>query len=339
MEETLETIQARHRKEQRDLQSRITNKKKNATKKTRKGVNDECAELERQLRERQERELAVFNGEADGEEGDGGDAADGKEDDGTEAISTRLEDASLSDVTTAVTTKPTTEKHPQPQQPPAQQQQQPAGKKRNRQKERLARRAAEQEAAAEAAEAEAAGMTDHRSIEKTYLLREFEANDLVEKEIRPDGHCLFAAVADQLEQRRIPLLPVSEAGDSSPSSQPSAPQQQQPPPPYRAVRKRATDYMEAHPDDFAPFLDEPLSSYVPKIRDTAEWGGQLELAALANAYGVEIKVVQDGRTETIEPSTSGNGGAEEQPRERIWLAYYRHGYGLGEHYNSLRKKG
>ncbi|RYP43034.1 hypothetical protein DL768_010119 [Monosporascus sp. mg162] len=342
MEETLETIQARHRKEQRDLQSRITNKKKNATKKTRKGVNDECAELERQLRERQERELAVFNGEADAMEDDGDDAVDGKGDDGTEGISTRLEDVSLSDVTTATTTKPATEKPPQPQQPPAsqqqqQQQQQPAGKKRNRQKERLARRAAEQEAAAEAAEAEAAGMTDHRSIEKTYLLREFEANGLVEKEIRPDGHCLFAAVADQLEQRRIPLLPVSEAEDSSPSSSSSS----QPPPPYRAVRRRATDYMEAHPDDFAPFLDEPLSSYVPKIRDTAEWGGQLELAALANAYGVEINVVQDGRTETIEPSTSGNGGnggAEEQPRERIWLAYYRHGYGLGEHYNSLRKK-
>ncbi|RYP72637.1 hypothetical protein DL769_004422 [Monosporascus sp. CRB-8-3] len=326
MEETLETIQARHRKEQRDLQSRITNKKKNATKKTRKGVNDECAELERQLRERQERELAVFNREADGVEDDA--------DDGAEGISTRLEDVSLSDVTTAATAEPATENPPQPQRPPTQQQQQPAGKKRNRQKERLARRAAEQEAAAEAAEAEAAGMTDHRSIEKTYLLREFEANDLVEKEIRPDGHCLFAAVADQLEQRRIPLLPVSEAEDSS-SPQPSAPQQ--PPPPYRAVRRRATDYMEAHPDDFAPFLDEPLSSYVPKIRDTAEWGGQLELAALANAYGVEIKVVQDGHTETIEPSSSYGG--EEQPRERIWLAYYRHGYGLGEHYNSLRKKG
>ncbi|RYO78652.1 hypothetical protein DL766_000059 [Monosporascus sp. MC13-8B] len=338
MEETLETIQARHRKEQRDLQSRITNKKKNATKKTRKGVNNECAELERQLRERQERELGVFNGEADGVEDDGNGPAESKEDDGTEGISTRLEDTNLSDITTGATAKPATEKPPQPQQPSAQQQQQPAGKKRNRQKERLARRAAEQEAAASAAEAEAAGMTDHRSIEKTYLLGEFEANGLVEKEIRPDGHCLFAAVADQLEQRRIPLLPVSEAEDSSPPQSPAP--QQPPPPPYRAVRRRATDYMEAHPDDFAPFLDEPLSSYVPRIRDTAEWGGQLELAALASTYGVEIKVVQDGRTETVEPSSSSSsGGGEEQPRETIWLAYYRHGYGLGEHYNSLRKKG
>jgi OTU domain-containing protein 6 len=68
--ETLEAMQARHRKEQRDLQSRITSKKKNATKKTRKGVNDECAELERQLRDRQEQELALLNGELPEAEGD-----------------------------------------------------------------------------------------------------------------------------------------------------------------------------------------------------------------------------------------------------------------------------
>ncbi len=58
MEETLEQIQARHRKEEKDLQGRITNKKKNATKKNRKGVNDECAELEKQLEEQHRGELA-----------------------------------------------------------------------------------------------------------------------------------------------------------------------------------------------------------------------------------------------------------------------------------------
>ncbi|KAJ2980813.1 hypothetical protein NUW58_g6844 [Xylaria curta] len=66
--ETLDAIQARHRKEQRDLQSRITSKKKNATKKTRKGVNEECAALERDLKERQGQEIAALNGEGDVEE-------------------------------------------------------------------------------------------------------------------------------------------------------------------------------------------------------------------------------------------------------------------------------
>ena len=172
-------------------------------------------------------------------------------------------------------------------------------------------------------------MTDHRTIEKTYLLREFEAQGLAEKEIRPDGHCLFAAVADQLEERGIPLQASSAAVAGNDGETAAAP--------YRTVRRRATEYMEAHPDDFAPFLEEPLAVYVPRIRDTAEWGGQLELAALAAAYRVEIKVVQDGRTETIEPA-NGGGAAGGKERERIWLAYYRHGYGLGEHYNSLRKK-
>ncbi|KAI8966639.1 cysteine proteinase [Daldinia sp. FL1419] len=307
--ESLEAIQARHRKEQRDLQGRITNKKKNATKKTRKSVNDECAELERQLKERHEQEIAALSGNAESEGPDQQENSQGQNLDGT----------SCEDLTNGITKqlKDTTISQPQESDPATQQEQQQP-KKRNRQKERMARRAAEQEAAAMAAEKEAANMTDHRKIEKTYMLKEFKANNLVEKEIQPDGHCLFSAIADQLQTRGIPLGPEAEIKGK---------------PAYRIVRQAATNYMEAHADDFAPFLEEPLETYVPKIRDTAEWGGQLELSALANAYGVEIKVLQDGRTETIEPSAE-NGGEE---RQRIWLAYYRHGYGLGEHYNSLRE--
>ncbi|KAI4863118.1 cysteine proteinase [Hypoxylon rubiginosum] len=318
--ESLEAMQARHRKEQRDLQGRITNKKKNATKKSRKGVNDECAELELQLKERHEQEITTLAGTGDNTKNTPDEAEEQDENlpdqhtnDTTNGITQQLEQTSLSSAIPS---------HPESESPTSQQQQ--ANKKRNRQKERMARRAAEQEAAAIAAEEEASNMTDHRKIEKTYLLKEFKANQLVEKEIQPDGHCLFSAVADQLQNRSIPLgVPESETKGK-------------PPPAYRVVRRAATDYMEAHADDFAPFLEEPLASYVTKIRDTAEWGGQLELAALAGAYGVEIRVLQDGRTETIEPS-AGREGEGEGERQTIWLAYYRHGYGLGEHYNSLRK--
>ncbi|KAK8085578.1 hypothetical protein PG997_006849 [Apiospora hydei] len=291
--ESLETVQARHRKEQRDLQSRITSKKKNATKKTRKGVNDECAQLEQQLKERQQQELAALNGESN----DADDAAEPEEqNDEDEAREQRQSNANL-DIRAPAEEEP---------------QQQP-GKKRNRQKERLARRAAEQEAAALAAEEEAANMTDHRKVEKTYMLKEFKAHGL------PDGHCLFSAVADQLREYEIPL----GGGDSKGEL------------PYRTVRKRATDYMRAHEDDFAPFMEDEFGSYVARIRETAEWGGQLELMALARSYGVEIKVVQEQRTETIDPGELSSEGEGE--RKTIWLAYYRHGYGLGEHYNSLRK--
>jgi OTU domain-containing protein 6 len=197
----------------------------------------------------------------------------------------------------------------------------------------MARRAAEQEAAAEAALEEAQGMTDHRGVERSSLERAFSAHGLVEHEIRPDGHCLFSAVADQLVQRNIPISPSTSTSDTN------GDRDEDKTTPYRVVRRVATDYMELHSDNFAPFLEEPLESYIPKIRDTAEWGGQLELLALASAYRVEIKIVQNGRTETIQPSGGEDAANGDGKGDRtIWLVYYRHRYGLGEHYNSLRKK-
>lgn len=303
--ETAEQVQARHRKEQRDLVSRITSKKKNATKKTRKGVNDECAELERQLKERQAEEMAQVSGLGPAAE-DENEEELGNDDDGEIALAAQMNGASLADESPRATSQ-------------AEQGSQQAGKKRNRQKERLARRAAEQEAAAIKAEEEAAGMTDHRGQEKKYMKEVFKANSLVEKDIRPDGHCLFSAVADQLRQLEIALTEEEEEIKKFF--------------PYQLVRRAAAGWMEDHPDDFAPFLEEDLEGYVNKIRETAEWGGQLELVALAARYGVEIRVVQDGRTEKIDAPTD-----VEEPGT-VWLAFYRHGYGLGEHYNSLRKVG
>jgi len=151
------------------------------------------------------------------------------------------------------------------------------------------------------------------------MLAQFKEKGFVEKGIQPDGHCLFNAVADQLSQLGIPLDAESEVGLREDQR-------------YKVVRKAAARYMEGHPDDFVAWLDEPLDQHVEKIRDTAEWGGHLELLALAKTYNVEICVLQDGIAQTIEPNQQGSN----QP-DRIWLAYYRHNFGLGEHYNSLRK--
>ncbi|PCD35241.1 hypothetical protein AU210_007825 [Fusarium oxysporum f. sp. radicis-cucumerinum] len=279
--ETLEQIQTRHRRELKDLQGRITGKKKNATKKTRKGVNDECAEMERQLREKQAAEIASLNNSDDNNSDEGDNTA-------AEAQNQLQKDILVKE----------TEKL----------------SKRNRQKERLARRAAEQEAEAQRAEEEASSMTNHRAKESEYMKSTFEKHGLVEKDIAPDGHCLFSAVADQLGQNDIPL------GDSDTKD-----------PAYKTVRRVASEYMLEHGDDFAPFLEEDLQDYARKMRDTAEWGGQLELMALARQYKAEIRVVQDGRLERIGEKEGAESG------KTLWLAYYRHGYGLGEHYNSLRK--
>ncbi|KAJ6783064.1 hypothetical protein PWT90_05389 [Aphanocladium album] len=305
--ETIEQAQARHRKELKDLQGRITNKKKNATKKTRKSVNDECAELERALRGKQAAELAALGGETpgDSDNDDDNDGDDETQPNGNDETLAAEADKKLN-IATENTSSPAESTQP--------------GKKRNRQKERLARRAAEQEAAMTKAEEEASTMTNHRAIENAYMKKKMEAEGLVEQEIAPDGHCLFSAVADQLQtQLAIPLTKAP----SSTSSSSSTPKE----PAYKTVRRAATDFMSTHSDDFAPFVEGDFGEYLDRMRDTAEWGGEPELMALARAYGVGIRVVQDGRTEEI-----GEGD------RMVWLAYYRHGYGLGEHYNSLRRK-
>jgi OTU domain-containing protein 6 len=296
----MEELLSKHRKEQKDLQSRVTQKKKQASKKTRKGVNEECDRLEAELKQRQADEIAAANGEPTEKE--------------EELPLDQLDDLTLQ--------QDDEEPAPTPKQPaPSTQTQTPApsqGRKPNRQKERLARRAAEQEELARQAAEEANNLPDLKQQERERMLSYMKERGLEEKEIRADGHCLYSAVADQLVQLDIPI-------GQAPGSEPEIP--------YKVTRSAAAGWIENHPDDFEPFLEEPLPEYLRKIRDTGEWGGQLELLALAKSYGVEINVLQDfGRVEKIEPE----GGAADK---KIWLGYYKHGFGLGEHYNSLRKAG
>jgi OTU domain-containing protein 6 len=309
MEETLEQLQARHSKERKDLQARTTAKKKSASKKNRKGVNTECDELEISLRIKQEQELMVLNGVPDVD--DVPDLEEEPESTGKDsAVSEHVNSNSLADDLnkTAINGDDGSDGESAVGGGSG------GGKKRNRQKERLARRVAEQEAAALEAEKEAAKLPNWKRQERSGMLKAFKENGLVEEEIRPDGHCLFSAVADQLKQEGIEL-----GGE---------PKMEE----YKIIRKTAGDYIEAHGDEFSGFLEKPLLIYVHTMRDTAEWGGQLELIALAKSYGVEICVLQNGRIDRFEPE---NGKTEDT--KTIWLAYYRHGYGLGEHYNSLRK--
>ncbi|OAG11812.1 cysteine proteinase [Paraphaeosphaeria sporulosa] len=307
--ETLETLQARHRKEQRDLVSRITQKKKQASKKTRKGVNDECERLEQELKERQARELATFNGENPHEE-----PALEEEQDIAE-----VEEGQVNGVAMAVENltidSGREQKHTTEQNGPK--------KKKNRAKERLARRAAEHDALVAQAKEEAANMPDLREQERTRMEQHFGKYGVEVKEIRADGHCLYAAVADQMETRGLGLKPRIQVKTQEEAKLPD----------YKRVRYAAADLIESHPDDFAGFMEEPLDVYLQKIRETGEWGGHMELMALARSYGVNINVLHsDGHVDKIEP---GDDVKDEDDKE-IWLGYYRHSHGLGEHYNSLR---
>lgn len=305
----MELLQKKHRQEQKDLQSRIAQKKKSATKKTRKGVNDECADSERQLTDRHNHETLSLAQNADANRKDDQELQENGQDNSTVQQPASGADAPLANLSLSDRTDESIDAHT---------------KKPNRQKARLARRAAEQEAAAGQAAKEAENIPDLRAREGEAMQQEYQKRGLKEQPIRPDGHCLYAAVADQLVENDLDLMPEIpinglDVGNSSPKMA------------YKTTRNVAASYIAANPDDFVPFLEEPLNTYVQTIRETGEWGGHLELLALARAYVVNIYVLQaDGKVETIE-------GGSEGKTKLLWLAYYRHSYGLGEHYNSLHQ--
>lgn len=339
----MEDLLLRHRKEQKDLQARITQKKKSATKKTRRGVNDECERLQRELSERHQAEIAELTGETlqneseppaddlgdlslNGDSATNGDTKDlGSTPNGTAGESTTPDSASASALISSGSSTPSATSTTT------------RTKKPNRQKARLARRAAEQAAAAAAASEEASQLTNHRENEQEAMDAAFKKLNLKEIEINPDGHCLFSAVATQLDELGLGLRPDPSRIVIGPTTQTridtvASPKHDG----YRAVRAVTADFIAEHKDEFEPFMEEPLESYTRKIKLTAEWGGQLELQAIARAYGVDINVVQgDGRIERIE---AGDVDEEERAKRVIWLAYYRHTYGLGEHYNALTAK-
>lgn len=302
----MEDILPKHRKQQKDLQSRITQKKKSATKKTRKGVNEECTLLERQLKEQQASELNDLDGETKAlrNEQDASFLEEERQpgslkDDDTSGVAQSLQSVSLS--------TPFTENG--------------AVKKPSRQKARLARRAAEQEAATKQAESEAADLPNLREKEAQSMREAYVAKGLVEHEIRSDGHCLYAAFADQLKDANIDLKPLVELHIRSTDKYD-----------YTLIRRVAAAYIEKNSEDFMPFLEEPFGEYVAKMRDTGEWGGHLEILALSKAYEVDIHILHgNGQVDKIESGSQ----RQEQP---LWLAYYRHSHGLGEHYNSLRRQ-
>lgn len=134
-------------------------------------------------------------------------------------------------------------------------------KKPNRQKARLARRAAEQEAAAEQAREEAAHLPNLREQELKSMREAYTSRGLKEHEIRSDGHCLYAAVADQLEDAELGLKPkiAIEHFQYDFKLLPKSAG-------YKTARQVAAGYISQNPNDFVPFLEEPLDGYVKTIR-------------------------------------------------------------------------
>ncbi|KAL1915720.1 uncharacterized protein VTP21DRAFT_6479 [Calcarisporiella thermophila] len=299
--ETLEELEARHRKELKELTAHITGLKKTATKgdkKKKKEVQAEIALLEASLRDRHQKELNELQARTENQQ----------------ISKTENEDSVVDTVKQLNSMNLQEDKDGTIEEQFDQQPQAVKKKKPNRQQLRKERKAAKLVEMREQAEKEASGQVNMQEIENSAIRDLLAVMSLELKEITPDGHCLYNAISDQLKTRHATSVS------------------------YKELRQKAAEYLREHPDDFIPFLynsngdmytSEDFVKYCNEIENTASWGGQLEILALSKAYQVPIHVVQMG-------SPMVKIGEEEFPdKAPLLLSYHRHAYGLGEHYNSL----
>ncbi|KAJ6827593.1 OTU domain-containing protein 6B-like [Iris pallida] len=187
---------------------------------------------------------------------------------------------------------------------------------------------AQQEAAREQRiEEEQNNIVSDRMIENEKLEEKLKPLGLKVNEIKPDGHCLYRAVEDQLSFHTRNASPYS----------------------YLELRKMAASYMREHTSDFLPFFlsenkvevdsdsspSERFKQYCEEVETTAAWGGQLELGALMHSLKKHV-VIYSGSFPDVEMGKeykSENDSDRSNPS--IILSYHMHAYGLGEHYNSV----
>lgn len=146
--------------------------------------------------------------------------------------------------------------------------------------------------------------------------------------MEPDGHCMFNAIAHQMQ------VVAGREMD------------------YREVRRLAAERIAQEAELYAAFLDldedaaaadsesnasdnasglKGIEAYCHRVQHTTLWGGHIELDALAKALRRPILVYQSD----AEPLKFGDGTADGAEVAPLRICFQRFAYSLGEHYDSL----
>ncbi|KAI3445594.1 hypothetical protein Pfo_002259 [Paulownia fortunei] len=297
-EETLEDVLSRHRKETSDLQNKEMSLKKAAAKGSKaeqkakkKQVDEEIHRLSTKLKERQAKELASL----------GYSSATGKQKGNLDNLVKAI--AGVSVTNHAEQSKP------------------------SKSVKRREKRAQQEAAREQRIQEEQSQIVSDRLIEDERLEQKLEPLGFTINEIKPDGHCLYRAVEDQL---------VLHSGGSSPYT-------------YQELRQMVAAYMREHASEFLPFfllenmtdgepgdsLTERFENYCREVESTAAWGGQLELGALTHCLKKHIMIFSGSFPDVEMGKEYKSGDGTGSSNSSIMLSYHRHAFGLGEHYNSV----
>ena len=227
-----------------------------------------------------------------------------------------------------------------------------------KQRKKLAKASAQAEADRRAAEERQLAAPSEREQESRRIEAVLARHALRVAEVRPDGHCLFRAVAHQLHTScpgsmadglRVPDPQVADKLREWPDDADADER-------VWILRDVAAEYMRQHRNDFMPFVayeehgieadaseERAFETYCARMGSTAAWGTQLEIQALARALGVPVEVygdpavLTDGVLRMGEEPVVATAAVDDSSQSRpvLRLSYHRRYYQLGEHFNSV----
>jgi OTU domain-containing protein 6 len=294
---------SRHKKETRDMEGKVRAMLKKAKKPEKKSVEAETKKLMEELKARHAEELVEL------EAGSGG-GEEEREKEGTgdfEPTPTPIAPVAAGLNTTDKEADAVARKRAK------------AARARERKKEK------EDEAQREKEAIRAGAGPSMREVELDALNNVLGAEGLTVKEVASDGNCMYRSIADQLvfTSRMAGSVDGAQSADAADDAARS----------FYDMRALAADYLRQHPDDFAPFMmleagGVEYADYCDKVQSTSEWGGQVELRALAAALQRQLWVY-DAAAPVVKMG-------DEFPGEPLKLTFHRHYYSLGDHYNSVQ---
>lgn len=291
--ETLDELNTKHRKEKKELQSQIQSLKKSAAKgdkKKRKEVQEEISRLETDLEKRHADQLNEFQNERNNTQPAG-----------DKTTPSPPDDEPVQSVTNDFLNLATNDLDNQPKLSKAQ-------KRRNK------KASEEKQREAEILASEEENKNGPRMLEHCAIAEILKKRQLKLHSIASDGDCLYKAVAHQMLITGRAAFTVAELRQQTAN--------------YILDNKEHLIFYMTNSNTGEILTDDDFIKYCQNIRNTAAWGGQVEIKALSSALRVPIEVIQATGPSTIQGS--------EYDEPNLVVTYHRLMYSLGEHYNSTK---
>lgn len=160
--------------------------------------------------------------------------------------------------------------------------------------------------------------TGPRVIELNTIKNILAKRNLLLHPIASDGNCLYNAIRNQLQV-------TGRFADD-----------------VQTLRNKTADYILQNKDSLIFYMSNPdtgdcltdveFEKYCLDLKNTAAWGGQIEISALSQILQLPIEVIQATGPPTIQGDDKFKG-------PNLIITYHRNMYSLGEHYNGTKPLG